>query len=231
VTDLPFWPGGGGGGGGGLTEAEADALFLTPAEGDALFLTAAEAEALFLTQAEADARYQRLGPPLLVPIGTDLNVQNVQTMAAANAGRCTRVVAQGTGTLRELALYVGAQSGNIDIGVYDVASPRARLFSTGSIACPAGAAWRVLADVGIAVAEGDCFDVIVAADNAVASFGRSQPLTTNAAGELPAGVLPGAGRPILGGTINTVFPLPAAIADAAIAATDREVIVVGRIEP
>ena len=81
---------------------------------------------------------------------------------AANDMIGCRVVVPTTGTLHDLTIYISTSAGNIDVGIYSTAATRARLYSTGSIACPAGGGWRNVGDPALAVTAGDQYDFCVA---------------------------------------------------------------------
>ncbi len=106
-----------------------------------------------------------------------------------------RLVGYGM-TVSALRIYVGTQSGNIDVGVYanagsgSTAGPGALKASTGSIACPAPGEQSVTLTSTVTIERGDW--VAIAVDNTTATFLRSAPTTavTNGAAANEAGAFP-----------------------------------------
>lgn len=99
------------------------------------------------------------------------------TGALAASGHCygCRYVVPKTGTLHDLAIYVGTSSGNIEVGILDTtATTRNRLYTTGSIAAPAGNSWRVVGDPALSVTQGDHIDLYMSADNTTVTVMRTQ---------------------------------------------------------
>lgn len=139
-----------------------------------------------------------------------------------------RVTIPVSGTLHDLAVWPGVQSGNVDIGVYSTASPRARLFSTGSVACPAAGAWRIVGDPNLAVVAGQTLDLALGCDNVTATFAQYQ--TGVWLQPLPANFSPGDGSsPYLNWVIGVGFPLPATIADGTLGAVTRVFLIIARV--
>jgi hypothetical protein len=137
---------------------------------------------------------------------------------AANQAVGSRIIVGQAGTLTDLAVYVVSSAGNIDVGVYSTASPRVRLYSTGSIACPAAGAWRIVGSLSLVVAAGDQYDLVIGNDTGTATIGATANAVAAAIATLPAGYLPALGAsPLIGWfTAGVAFPLPATIADGAI---------------
>lgn len=106
-----------------------------------------------------------------------------------------RLVGYGM-TVSALRIYVGAQSGNICVGVYgsqgsgSSAAPYNLKATTGSIPCPAPGEQAVALTSSVTIARGDW--VAIAVDNTGASFLRSAPTTavTNGAAANQASAFP-----------------------------------------
>jgi hypothetical protein len=151
-----------------------------------------------------------------------------QAVITANQARFVRVTIPKTGNLRDLAVFVGGQSGNVDIGVYSTASTRVRLYSSGSVACPAANAWRIIGDPNIAVTQGDLLDFAFACDNASAAFARIAMMSSTYI--FPAGFLTGGGAtPKIAGIMGGAFPLPSTVAEGSISDTVSAISIIGRI--
>jgi hypothetical protein len=150
---------------------------------------------------------------------------------SANQAYGSRVVVPRTGTLVDLAIYVGATSGNIDVGVYSTGATRAKLYSTGSIACPAANAWSIVGALSLPVTAGDQLDFLLASDNGVASFGRCVQLPNAAAGQLPDAFskAPGGALPKIAVGMGGMFPLPATIAEGSVAAGIHALCIIARV--
>jgi hypothetical protein len=120
-----------------------------------------------------------------------------------------------SGLLTDLAIYIGTSSGNIDVGVYSTAGTRAKLYSTGSIACPTGGQWNVVGALSLAVSAGDQLDLVFAADNATATFGRISG-GANGLNQLPSNffVAPLGAAPKLSWAAAASFALPSSFSEA-----------------
>lgn len=153
----------------------------------------------------------------------------VANVGNANGGKGVRLVVPKTGQLRDFYVWVGTSSGNVCGGVYDTQATRQRLWSSGSIACPAGNSWGLIGDPNVAVNAGDQLDFWLAADNTTATFGRMFPVHANTS-TLPAGFWPGSGAsPKINGQANGIFPLPTTIAEASIAGSNLILFAMARI--
>lgn len=122
-------------------------------------------------------------------------------VAEVNKAHGWRVVAEKTGTITAAYLVVQDSSGNIEAGILDTSpTTRNRLWTTGSIACPAANSWASLGNPALAVTAGDSFDFYINADNGTATFGRyvaasGTPLAASMPSDLFTGPLvPGATR-------------------------------------
>lgn len=153
----------------------------------------------------------------------------VSNVGGANGGKSLRVVVPKTGNLRDVAVYVGVSSGNVDVGVYSTASTRAKLWSSGSVACPAANGWGIVGDPNLAVTAGQQLDLWLSCDNTTATFGRV--FVTNAAqSTLPTGFWPANGaEPKINGQANSVFPLPSTIAEASITNNSYNIALIARV--
>jgi hypothetical protein len=149
----------------------------------------------------------------------------------ANESRGIRVVCRQSGTLTDMAIFVGVQSGNIDVGVYSVASPRARLFHTGSIACPAANVWTIVGQANVPVTAGQQLDFAISADNATASF-LSMQAASGTVCTMPTNFWAyGTGvTPYILWLKAANFPLAASITDASLSGSGRPIFIIGRIQ-
>lgn len=159
-----------------------------------------------------------LGPGIVAPFHP-LMCNGVFAVAAANWGWTVRVVVHRTGVLNDLTILQNVSSGNICVGVYDTGDAssgnRTRLYTTGSIACPAANAWRVVGDPAINVVAGQQLDFALVADNTTATFG-GYSLVLGQAGQLPTNFWPAAGGalPKLSSILVTQLPLPTTLTEA-----------------
>ena len=139
----------------------------------------------------------------------------------ANSARGVRVVIPKTGTLRDIAVYQGATSGNISVAIYTADEPRSRVYTTGAIASPAANGWRIIGDPMLSVVAGEQYDFAWSADNATAAIGRVALVPNTAIKDLPAGFLSGVTEsPRLFWQGATLHPLPTSIAEADIAVAE-----------
>lgn len=159
---------------------------------------------------------------------TSLTTGNVW---AANQLKAVRVVCPVAGTLTDLAICVGTQSGNISVGVYDTnGDPQNRLFTTGAIACPA-AGWTIVAagSLGVTVTAGKVLDLAVSADNAVIVLNGANGTANVSVFPAPYYTAGGAvaGRATWG--LAGGHPLPATVSDAAKAVSGNLLPLMARI--
>ena len=175
-----------------------------------------------------ETRYAPQLPALVAPWDPRM-ANSLANIGGVNTARGVRVTIPRSGTLVDLAVFVGTSSGNIDVGVYSTAATRARLYSTGSIACPAAGAWAVVGDPNITVYAGQQLDLFLAADNTTATFARflgahaDQPA-------LPTDFWASDGAaPKLSFQATSVLPLPATIAEASVASTNAEHLIIARV--
>ena len=162
--------------------------------------------------AVAAARADSTASALVGNIVGNPNAGGGAPMFGAQGAWGNRVRIPATGTLRDFAIWVKTSVGNVDVGIYSVESePRARLWSSGSVACPAANSWGIVGDPQLEVEAGDEYDFILAASSGSAEFGSG----VSAGVILPAGFLAGGVTPrqVLI-TSTDLFPLPATIADS-----------------
>lgn len=132
----------------------------------------------------------------------------------ANQARGGRVRIPKNGKLRDIAIFVGVQSGNISVGIYDVgqtvSGERTRVYTTGAIVCPATGT-QIVGNPELDVEVGQYLEFWLAADNATATFTRATPASVLLPSSYPAppGALatPNALAPVQG----TAQPLPATL--------------------
>jgi hypothetical protein len=121
-----------------------------------------------------------------------LNLSSNTAATAANDAYGYVMRVPKTGNLRDILLHVNAPSGNVSVWVYDVGSggtTRTRLYSSGSIVCPAQG-WNIIADPNIAVVEGQLLCIGFSVDNVVATFGRYNAFPGSVSAEIPAAFAP-----------------------------------------
>ena len=183
-----------------------------------------------LTKASLDAAYEPQNPNLVCATDDTRIASGAAAVTTLSAAYGARVVIPKAGTLTDLAIYVGTSSGNVDVGVFDTApTTRTKLYSTGSMACPAGGAWTVVGNPALAVNQGDQLDLVLACDNTTATFLR---LTAVAgAAQLPANFWPSpvGGLPFVYWIKSSAFPLPATIAENTLGGTSFIPMVIARV--
>lgn len=160
--------------------------------------------------------YEPQMPSLVLPAGmSPFLLGATGTSTAANGSFGVRCIVPRTGTLRDLSVLIATSSGNIDVGVYDdTATTRNRLWSSGSTASP-GTGWRTIGDPQISVVAGQHIDLVIAADNATAAFGRFS-MGTLIPGDLPSGffVSPNGASPKLSWEKTSNFPIAATLSES-----------------
>lgn len=188
-----------------------------------------------VTLTATDSWFSDVPNDLLAPYYTPF-ASATGVLGAANRAVISRVIAKKSGFLRDLTIVPSVQSGNIDIGIYDTGDTtttvRTKLWSSGSIACPAALALPIVvtADPGagvVPIVAGRQYDLALAADNNTAAFYRSAATIS----WLPAAfqTVPGAALPKLGALAATSFPLPATIAEATLTQLQIVYYIIGRI--
>jgi hypothetical protein len=174
-----------------------------------------------------DKHYAPQIPRYMGAMGDPRVVNAVVAVSNINEARLSRANAPRSGVVRKLLIYVGTQSGNIDVGFYDTAATRAKLVSTGSMACPA-AGWREIAVTATAVQQGVSYEMSLACDNTTATFGHFNGAQV---GQLPTGWWPvqGGAAPKTNPRILSSFPLPATMAEASLVQDSGRVFIVGAL--
>jgi hypothetical protein len=135
-----------------------------------------------------------------------------------------------TGTLHDVMVGIGTQSGNIAASIYDVASggtTRNRLWSSGSIACPA-AGWAIVGNPALAVTAGQLLTLAVGADNSTVTFARYNNLSSGALAEIPAAYMTEGA--IRYSVVRTAFPDPGTTWTTP-SVTTLALVVVARVTP
>lgn len=133
------------------------------------------------------------------------------SVLASNFGHALRAL--GAGAITKIGIYVGASSGNIDVGIARASTPggppATLIASSGSIACPAGSAWAEISLGGSVTVDPTTDYFVIAADNTTATFWRGS--VPNAGGNQGRGFNYGAGitsLPWTTGKVGTVGAAP-----------------------
>jgi hypothetical protein len=162
-------------------------------------------------------------------------IQSANTNTANTLIGC-RVIVPKSGQLRDLAVYIQTQAGNLIGVVYDtgdaLAASRTKLWDSGSVAAAASGSWQILGDPNLAVTKGQQLDIGVANDNGAAAFGRVGGVATSSPTTLPSAfwAAPGGATPKLGWRHSPgSFIVPATIAEASLAAIASVFFVMARI--
>lgn len=164
---------------------------------------------------------------IVTPVDPRLYNDNGGSLAANN-GQLHRCVCPVAGTIQEVAIYVVTQAGNVDVGIYDCAATRNRLWSSGSVACPASGSWQTIGTANLVVTAGQLIELAYAVDNistALVRFVAGTAAATQLGSAFTMGV---AALPKLVGRF-AAFPLPATIAEAAITAQQPTLGIIARI--
>ena len=173
------------------------------------------------------------GPALpgLVSALSPLAFDRSSPLNVANFAFGSRVVIPRSGTLTDLAIYlVGVSAGNISAGVYSAETTRARLYTTGSIACPAAGSWQIVGDPNLEVEAGEQYDLVFSA-----SDGSIDPIS-HAASENNVVLLPDSyadgetAKPKLGWYKSASHPIPATFAEAGITVGATTFALIARVE-
>jgi hypothetical protein len=169
-------------------------------------------------------------PGLIAPI--DPRLFNSTTTPGANGMVGVRVTIPYSGTLHDLAVYITASAGNLDIGIIDTTvTTRNRLYHSGAIASP-GTGWRILADPNLAVNAGDQLDLVLSTDSNSSIFAAAVLAVQNALPQLPSAfhVSPLGGLPILSWFTGSVgSTIPSTIAESSITANQKTTAIICRI--
>jgi hypothetical protein len=159
-----------------------------------------------------------------------LNVSSTLNTQTANELRMVRVVVPKSGRLRDLAVFVGTASGNIEISVYDSQAPLTRISASGAVAAAGSNAWQIVYDPDLPVTRGQVLYLGLGADNNTVTVARVNGNMANAAlAQLPfsIGGLGAAARTTPRALSS--FPAPSTIADGSLANLNAATLIVGRI--
>lgn len=172
--------------------------------------------------------------PGLVCPGGDIRTITTASGASVNTTRATRVIVPRGGLLVDLCVYVNVQSGNIDVGVYDTgeasAGNRTRLYSTGSIACPA-VGWRIVGQPNLQVYAGQMLDFAWAADNATVTIAHAPASFSGNTMILPPGFVPNSsGATAKLAWLFAVFPMPASIPEGSLSGSGGNPMIIARVQ-
>lgn len=139
----------------------------------------------------------------------------------ANQAKAARAIVPRDGLIVEVAVFVVASSGNLDVGIYDCsATNRVRLYSSGSTATGSATTWQSFTlATPLSVFRGQHLDLAVASDNGTTTLLGSQNIGSNNASAWPSAawmpVFTDAAGTVAGSTvarylwaITTAFPLP-----------------------
>lgn len=175
------------------------------------------------------SRGQRLDPPTSAVVAAGpLQSFGGTVLLVANQAYGHRVVVPKTGILAGLSIYVVTAAGNIDVGIYDLAEPRNKLYSTGSIACPTATQWTEVGAPNLPVVAGQSIEFVVAGSGAPTLLAANG--AANAQHTLPASYWPVSGGSVkLVWTKATSFPLPATLADAGLVSAAPVAGIIARI--
>lgn len=136
-----------------------------------------------------------------------------------------------TGTLHDLAIYVKTQSGNVAVSVYDAqpgGTTRNRLYTSGSVPCPASGAWAIIADPALPVTKDELLTLVLAIDNNVALVGQMAAVPDSTGANSLAPFMPENAVYRLGVSKTNSFPDPGPTWAAPGLATSTP-IVIGRV--
>lgn len=188
-----------------LSSAQADALFLTPAEGNAAYVALSTIDAAGdLLVGSADNTVARLAKgsalqvlrvnaggtaleyatpssaavtnPQFLGLVTPVSVDSTSALSSANMTYYMKFRVHADISVTALKFYVGAASGNMDVGIYadSAGSPAARLVSTGSFAVPAiGLVSKAISST--ALTAGTDYWLAINVDNTTATFAIFNP--------------------------------------------------------
>lgn len=148
-------------------------------------------------------------------------------MDTANEARAARVIVPITGVLTDIAVYFTDSFGNIDVFVTDDSpTTRARLWSTGSLVCPAANSWQIVGNPGISVVAGEQLEFGMACSSVSAKWAA---MFSGAWARLPVSFAPSLPAPILGWSLPAALPFPTTVTEASMVDTQYLPLVLGRI--
>lgn len=137
----------------------------------------------------------------------------------ANIMLGARVIVPRTGTLTDFYIWPTVSTGNVDGAVYSTAATRVRLWSSGSVACPAAGGWRSLGNPALAVTAGTQLDFAVANTLGTAAFVNCHDTPALGMGALPTGFFtaPDGASPKVYWYVYS-YPAPATLTEASLTA-------------
>jgi hypothetical protein len=224
------------------TDASAGAaVWLKVSQSDSELSAAADAAedaaGVYTDTATAALGYPRItsGNETLVATFDPMTAAQSSTQTA-NSLRGQRIVIPKTGNLRDLSVFIGATSGNIEAAVYDTGEAAAsttitRLWASGSVAAGAGNTWQVIGDPNLAVTRGQHLFLTFGADNSTVTVARGPGNFVNAAFATYPFDLNGSGLQVRRHTFNatTAFTAPATIATGSLNTQNNPTLIIGRI--
>lgn len=153
----------------------------------------------------------------------------------ANSARMVRATARKTGTLVQLAAWIGNVTGNWDIGIWSTAATRTLLWSRGTFT-PAGTNWQILGGASppsVAVTAGDELIFGMTNDGTTGNVGRAD-VTTSGVNATPSEIWDGTagGTIVRAGTIAAAPPFSTSLptfAAGAIAQSGARLVICGWI--
>lgn len=133
----------------------------------------------------------------------------------ANAAYAARFMAVRSGTFSDFELLIGSTtSGNVDVGLYSFdGTTYTRLWSKGSTACPAAHTWTSMGNPAVAAVRGTVYFAVIAFDNATATPVSVAAYANVGWSQHSAGLT----YRRMSWSKTTAFPLPATIAESAVA--------------
>lgn len=170
------------------------------------------------------------GLPVTLVSPMDPRFAAAASAITAQQTRFCRVSIPKTGTLRDIMIFVGTVSGNIETAIYSIGAPHTQLWTTGVIACPP-IGWQVVGNPALAVTAGDQLDFVIGVDNATATFLRTLPAAGSST--LPTTHWPSPGTTVtkIAGRYNLpgVLPMPATVSEANVVDVNYMPFILGRI--
>jgi hypothetical protein len=179
-------------------------------------------------------------PGLMLPAGTPRGplITSAGAAAGTNIARFAHMnpVPQD-GTLTDIAVFVGASSGNMKLLIYDTGDTTptvyTKIYESSATAVGSASAWQTVTGVGLSVTGGDRLVFGVVCDNATAAFGRGDVSVTGA-NTLPVAFAPplGACRIKLGATYAVTYASPAAtMTETNMAVATYIPMIIGQVTP
>jgi hypothetical protein len=157
------------------------------------------------TITQADGRYLAAGDTRFVGHQSEMSGSSSLGFAANEYNVWEVPAPPRARAITQVTFYVATQSGNIDLGIYDIVTGN-RLGSTGSVACPAAGLRTVALTGTVNLTAGQRIAVAHAADNTT--------LRLYSYGGFDSEFYKTSGAPLYGGYNAVAFPLPSAISSA-----------------